>query len=167
MFLKNKFFILLFLFVVHLSYAFAGESDYYLALKYLDDAGKEETTYIQIDEKPYLTFSSSSLEITAKGISLAYDKVIDITFVDKTITEIPESVSTDEDRAKIIFLDEATLLLTGFKNLDTIAVFSLDGKKLPVNYEKTDNNLTIHLNNLPKAVYVVKTKYKSFKVIKQ
>ena len=61
----------------------ANDNNYLLALTYTEDGEGSKTTYVKLTEKPIISFSAKNIEISGVNISLLYENVTSISFVDE------------------------------------------------------------------------------------
>lgn len=145
----------------------ANDNHYLLALKYLDDGGNTETSYVKLADKPIVSLASDKLEISCSNIALLYEKVVSISFVDSETTAIDGVLTDNKLVPKIISFDGTTLILSGIESNSKISLYSTEGKVVANEIANDKNETTVSLSSLPNAVYIIKTNKKSFKIIKK
>ena len=129
-----------------------------------------ETTFgermiCQFSENPKLTHNDKTVTLATSRVTVTYQtSEITKVYIDGDSSTKIESVNIDGE--KIIINDDA-VYLTGLSNGQIIRVYSVKGdlvKSLPV----SDNgSVTIQLTNLPKGLYIIKTKNQSFKITRK
>lgn len=82
----------------------ANDNNYLLALTYTEDGESSKTTYVKLTEKPIISFSANNIEISGINISLLYENVTSISFVDEETTNIDEISTKTKKFLKLPFL---------------------------------------------------------------
>lgn len=75
--------------------------------------------------------------------------------------------STSSPVFTFTYRDGHTVLLSGVPEKDIIQVFSVNGMKMPINIERNDNHVILHLDNYLPSVYVICVGNQSYKVRKK
>ena len=145
----------------------ANDNNYLLALTYTEDGEGSKTTYVKLTEKPIISFSAKNIEISGVNISLLYENVTSISFVDEETTNIDEISTKNKEIPQIAFLSNSTLLVSGLIQGGKVTLYSIDGKVLSKQPANEEGKASISLENLPNGAYVVKTNKKSFKILKK
>lgn len=132
---------------------------------YINQKGQEPVT-VMLREKPVVTFDATSVHIDIPGMTILYEDVESFTFGSegKNPTSIAESAS---ERTRFRLTDAGDLLLTGNGQESKVAVYTADGKAVPVSLSHNDNETILHLGHLRRGVYIVKTEHHSFKIHKK
>jgi len=145
----------------------ANDNNYLLALTYTNDSGKQEVAYIKLTDKPTLSLASQKLEISGSNISLLYDQVLSITFVDKVTTSIGKDSVASQALPKIICLNNSMVSLSGLSKETSATLYNVEGKEITHRISDKEGYVSIPLANLQNGTYIIKTQNKSFKIIKK
>lgn len=145
----------------------ANDNNYLLSLSYIDDGGNPKTSYVKLTDKPVVSLSSDKLEISVLNVSLLYDNVTSISFVDEASTVIENIKGTKADSPKIVSFDGSYLKIEGIPANSSIYVYSLEGKMLLRQESGNDGSANIAFSNIKKGTFIVKTNTKSFKISKK
>ena len=132
---------------------------------YIHQKGQEPVT-VMLREKPVVTFDATSVHIDIPELTILYEDVESLTFGSEgeNPTSMPESAS---QRALFRLTEAGDLLLTGIEQESKVAVYTADGKAVPVSLSRNDNETTLHLGHLRRGVYIVRTDHHSFKIHKK
>lgn len=132
---------------------------------YIHQKGQEPVT-VMLREKPVVTFDATSVHIDIPELTILYEDVESFTFGSEG--ENPTSMTENASQRALFRLTEAgDLLLTGIEQESKVAVYTADGKAVPVSLSRNDNETTLHLSHLRRGVYIVRTDHHSFKIHKK
>lgn len=101
------------------------------------------------------------------NLSLSYDNVTSISFVDEATTSIEGRSNSTADSPKIVSFDGSILKITGLPVNTPVLVYTLEGKNQLQEKVGNDNSVSILFSNLKRGTYIVKTNSKSFKISKK
>ena len=145
----------------------ANDNNYLLSLSYIDDGGNPKTSFVKLTDKPIVSFSADKLEISVLNMSLSYDCVTSISFVDEATTAIEGNLEAKADSPKIVSFDGNTLKISGIPTHTTVWVYTLEGKMQQREVVGNECSVSISFSNLMRGTYIVKTNSKSFKISKK
>ena len=125
-----------------------------------------KTTEISLSKKPCVTFSADKILIKGAGINFEYPSNAIVKFTYKT-----EDVVNDIDAPYNefnFFRDEEHIVFNGIKSTDEIALYKLNGSRIPVQLTYSDENkVTLSLSSIPFGIYILKVNGKTTKIVKQ
>lgn len=118
---------------------------------------------VEFSASPVLSFRNDSLVITAGDVSIfALSDVRKVYFG----AAVPTSVSNVSAGQRLYFADSQTIIATGISQED-VAVYNINGMKMPAEISRTADGFTISLSALPRGIYIIKTKVQTFKINKR
>ena len=153
--MKKQLFTLLLLLGTGLCTAMAQTST--LVLTHAD--GK--TTEVELNSQPRIQLSADKMTIKAPLVSLEYAKEDVVRFHYKNVAN---GISNLEFQARY-HVGPGGILFYGVSTNDRIALYGVDGTRLPGNITTTGSNAFLSLSHLPRGVYVISFNGKTFKII--
>lgn len=125
-----------------------------------------KTTEISLSKKPRVTFSEDKVLVKGSGITFEYSANDILKFTYKK-----EDVVNDIDTPNNVvnfFRDEEHIVFNGIKSTDEVALYKLNGSRIPVQLTHSDDNkVTLSLSGIPSGIYILKVNGKTTKITKQ
>ena len=125
-------------------------------------------------QQPNIVFGEDGLEVQTADVEF---KLPSTSFADIDRIEFESDDSgetTDlEEKVEVVpmlrfqFLDGQTVVIDGVRGDVLVSQHSIDGKAVAMNVERQENRLVVHLNHLPKGIYILKIDNQSFKISKK
>lgn len=127
-----------------------------------------DSTYIELDTNPVISFTKESLTVSTSDLVISYDKVVNISFTDKVPVDIPTSISpVNANKVLLRFTSPATFDLLNVPDGARISVYTVDGRLYPSEIAVSGDVATVSLAGSNNGVYIIKVGNKSFKVTKR
>ncbi len=152
---------------------FADDTSLMLAVVYLDADNREQKLEIALSDNPEITFNNDTLTIAyngkSDGIRYQYDKVIDLRFDDKTITDISD-ISFGQNSSKttrIFYNDRSHIRVICAESIKNVDLFTVGGAKVSAPTQISAMNANIDLSGLGVGVYLLRINKQTFKIIKK
>lgn len=119
----------------------------------------------KLSELPVITFDAKQLYINADDFSAVYDDVESICFTDTVETAI-DNIEKEEDTPRVLvsFTDGHRVMLSGCGQTVRYAVYSVDGRKVSVDAERTADGILLDFGRLIPGIYVININSQSFKI---
>lgn len=171
--LHKKLYILLFVVLSVFTHANAANTYDKLIVEF----GNEKDTCIIINEKLIVEFGADVVYIRATDDSFYtefdYKNIQRIYFGDNS--KPSETLGPVDDitnklkpsRFTFEYVDGQTIRMTGVDETTKVALYSIDGKRMPMDAERNDDEVTIHLDGFQRGFYIIKTNNQSFKIYKK
>ena len=150
--------ILLMFALLLLSTLISKVSAQFLTLHHADGTTTDVELYIQ----PRVEFTASKLLLTSPVLSMEYD-VKDILRI--TYKGVPTEIFTPQDDAGYM-LDSDRLVFHHVKDVRNIAVYTLNGIRVPVSIAHNADEASLSIASLPKGTYLLKANGRTSKVQK-
>ena len=131
-------------------------------------------------EKPRVLFNNGKLRVallspqysTTPSNELEFMDIASINFLEEefpseggdTPTSIEESPAAT---LQLHFLDGNTVVAEGLADNSAVQVYAIDGRQAGADIERYDRQVTIHLDQLPLGVYIIRIGSQSFKIYKK
>lgn len=132
---------------------------------YINQKGQEPVK-VMLSEKPEVTFDATSVKISTPAMTILYEDLESFTFGNEGVN--PTEIDIEgKQYVQFSLVGDNNVSLSGLESGNSLRLFSLDGKALPVSATRNNNEIILHLGNLPSGVYIVKTDHQSFKIIKK
>lgn len=132
---------------------------------YINQKGQNTIT-VMLSDKPVVTFDATSVHIDIPELSILYDDVESFTFGSEGI--MPTAIDEKAPQKVIFRLTETgDVQLTGVDRDCMVAVYTADGKAVPLTVGRNNSEITLHLGHLRRGVYIVRTDHQSFKINKK
>lgn len=131
---------------------------------------------IILEEKPVVTFSNSGLHIKAMNENNVVTAEIDLPFDDMPRFEFTDAEQTldieeydDEMPVPFCFeyTDGQTVFINGLSEPEYVSVYGIDGRRRPADIERHTRSVAVHLDQLPKGYYIIRTEKHSFKIYRK
>ena len=111
-------------------------------------------------DNPRIEHQDTKIVVTTNSTTVEFNTV-DIAKVG--ISDTDTSIGSHENIAKKVSLSNEHIRLMNFTPGSDVTLCNMEGKQIQRQMVQNDGSLVISLNPLPSGVYVVKTKYQSFK----
>ena len=150
---------LLFLFFVMLS---AGNSDLQaqtLVLHHSDGT----TTDVELYTQPQVKFQNDKVLITSTVLDMEYSKsdVLKFTYKGGTLGIYSPKEQADYSQ------ENGQLVFHGIKSTDKLAVYAVNGIRVPVRLQHSGSSATLSLSSIPSGVYVLSVNGRTSKFTKR
>lgn len=126
-----------------------------------------------LTDKPTMTFNNGKLTATAPSdtYTLEFTNVARMEFEEKEeiVTDVEEEMAAElsPETLRLLFLDSQTALVNGLHDGDLTRLYTIDGRVVPAEMERSGSRLTIYLGSLPQGVYIIRIGNQSFKIYKK
>lgn len=171
--LHKRIYMLLFAVLSVFAGANAANSGDALIVEFND--ANEADQYFYLAEKPVVEFGMDVVLITSSSFTTQFDcsSIKRIYFGDDTKeSDSPGPVTSLEEketpnRFTFEYVDGQTVRMTGVAESMQVALYSIDGKRMPMDAERNGDVVTLYLGGLQRGFYVIKTNEQSFKIYKK
>lgn len=120
------------------------------------------TTEVELYTKPKVTFEGNKLFVKSSVINLEYQVGDVIRFYYKGKGTEINSVQQEADYEQF----DEQLVLHNIKSEDNIAVYNLNGIRVPVRFTFSNGNASLPLSSIPAGVYLLDVNGKTVKFMK-
>jgi hypothetical protein len=124
------------------------------------------TTEISLSKKPLVTFSADKVVIKGAGINFEYpsNDIIKFTYKKEDVVDNIDAPNNEVN----FFRDEEHIVFNGIKSTDEVALYKLNGSRIPVQLNSSeDNKVTLSLSGIPSGIYILKVNGRTTKITKQ
>ena len=159
---KLLFFLLSLLFVLGKMNSFAQDKVKGIIVE-LSSGKKME---FRLDDHPKLVFDGQTIKLTADGVQVEYTP---LDLMKLTMGQVPNVSSGIEEHTSAqndIKVEAGFVRLNGFKEGDSIAVYSSNGAKLAEYRIGFNGSLVIPISSLPTGISVIKTNKQFIKILR-
>ena len=159
---KLLFFLLSLLFVLGKMNSFAQDKVKGIIVE-LSSGKKME---FRLDDHPKLVFDGQTIKLTADGVQVEYAP---LDLMKLTMGQVPNVSSGIEEHTSAqndIKVEAGFVRLNGFKEGDSIAVYSSNGAKLAEYRIGFNGSLVIPISSLPTGIYEIKTNKQFIKILR-
>ena len=125
-----------------------------------------DSIYIDLSNHPKIEFDRDYFSITDEGIKITYENAINISFVN-SLPIIDNIEKNTIQKEKFAFINSNTIIISGLSDLRNLHVYTIEGKEIKLNIDYSQQEATLHLEDLSQGIYIIKTKHQSFKVVKK
>ena len=125
-----------------------------------------KTTEISLSKKPRVTFSADKVLVKGSGINFEYsaNDIIKFTYKKEDVVNDIDAPNNEVN----FFRDEEHIVFNGIKSTDEVALYKLNGSRIPVQLiHSDDNKVTLSLSGIPSGIYILKVNGKTTKITKQ
>ena len=140
------------------------------------EKGKTEAVFsCWLTDKPVLSFDQTAGSLTA--IVSTQDQPVTIEFLEIDHIGLQEgekptgidvlTKDAGKNTLDLKFVDAQTVVVNGLTDNMSAQLYSLDGKAVSAEIERSSCQVTFHLNTLPQGVYVIRIGQQSFKIVKK
>lgn len=157
-----------------MSFSYSAQAS--VALTVYSNQSMDPIYTIILEEKPVVTFTNGSLHVLATNENNVTTAEFDLPFEEMPRFEFAEADQTQdieevEDEQPIPFrfefTDGQTVLINGLSETERVSVYGIDGRQRPAEIERRTYGATVHLDQLPKGYYIIKTEKHSFKIYRK
>lgn len=148
---------------------FATEVVEALQIDYKKD-GKVISATFAFETNPKVFFEGETLYIQSESLTETYiiDDVVDFKFVMIDATAIEQlKTQSPANPIKFSFFSNELIKVTGDNLTPEVNLFTADGRQVKVQSDFSNNEINIHLEALPRGLYIIKTNHHSFKFIRK
>lgn len=171
--LQRKFYMLLFSVLSVFAGANAANTGDALIVEFND--ADEAEQYFYLADTPKVEFGQDVVYIISNDFTTQFDysliKRIYLGDNSQSSVDPGPATSLEEEttpnRFTFQYVDGQTVRMTGVDDATKVALFSIDGKRMSMEAERNDDEVTIHLGGLQRGFYVIKTNKQSFKIYKR
>lgn len=146
--------------------AHANNENGYMLIVQKNNQMVNDSIYIDLSNHPKIEFDRDYFSITDEGIKITYENAINISFVN-SLPIIDNIDKNTIQKEKFAFINSNTIILSGLSDLRNLHVYTIEGKEIKLNIDYSQQEATLHLEDLSQGIYIIKTKHQSFKVVKK
>ena len=141
---------------------------------------EDQTQQFYLSESPKIVFGADEIVVyhnatTAEEFTtFSYSQVkrIYITSLESSSEQSGETTSVEEELKKenifsFRYVDGQTVCIAGIEPNTVIGLYSVNGQKIPMETNRSDNEVVISLSSLPRGIYVIRCNNQSFKIYKK
>lgn len=132
--------------------------------------GQALSATFTFDAQPKVVFEGETLSILSESGTQSFiiDEVVCFKFVSIETTDIKQQeLLPTSQHVYFTFIGNDLIKVTGNSLTPEVALFTTDGRKVSVYSDFSSNEINIHLEALPRGLYIVKTNHHSFKFIRK
>ena len=146
--------------------AHANNENGYMLIVQKNNQMVNDSSYIDLSNHPKIEFDRDYFSITDEGIKITYENAINISFVN-SLPIIDNIEKNTIQKEKFAFINSNTIIISGLSDLRNLHVYTIEGKGIKLNIDYSQQEATLHLEDLSQGIYIIKTKHQSFKVVKK
>ena len=146
--------------------AHANNENGYMLIVQKNNQMINDSIYIDLSNHPKIEFDRDYFSITDEGIKITYENAINISFVN-SLPIIDNIEKNTIQKEKFAFINSNTIIISGLSDLRNLHVYTIEGKEIKLNIDYSQQEATLHLEDLSQGIYIIKTKHQSFKVVKK
>ena len=146
--------------------AHANNENGYMLIVQKNNQMVNDSIYIDLSNNPKIEFDRDYFSITDEGIKITYENAINISFVN-SLPIIDNIEKNTIQKEKFAFINSNTIIISGLSDLRNLHVYTIEGKEIKLNIDYSQQEATLHLEDLSQGIYIIKTKHQSFKVVKK
>ena len=146
--------------------AHANNENGYMLIVQKNNQMVKDSIYIDLSNHPKIEFDRDYFSITDEGIKITYENAINISFVN-SLPIIDNIEKNTIQKEKFAFINSNTIIISGLSDLRNLHVYTIEGKEIKLNIDYSQQEATLHLEDLSQGIYIIKTKHQSFKVVKK
>ena len=146
--------------------AHANNENGYMLIVQKNNQMVNDSIYIDLSNHPKIEFDRDYFSITDEGIKITYENAINISFVN-SLPIIDNIEKNTIQKEKFAFINSNTIIISGLSDLRNLHVYTIEGKQIKLNKDYSQQEATLHLEDLSQGIYIIKTKHQSFKVVKK
>lgn len=109
------------------------------------------TTDVELYLMPRIQFQNDHVLITSSVLDMDYPKENVLRFSYKVVTNDVKAVKRDADYSR----ENGQLVFHGIDQTDKVAVYNMNGIRVPVRLIRSGNDVTLPLASIPSGVYVL------------
>ena len=118
-----------------------------LVLHHADDT----TTDVELYLMPRIQFQNDHVLITSSVLDMDFPKENVLRFSYKVVTNDVKAVKRDADYSR----ENGQLVFHGIDQTDKVAVYNMNGIRVPIRLIRSGNDVTLPLASIPSGVYVL------------
>jgi hypothetical protein len=125
-----------------------------------------------LTEKPILSFNHADSTMIVKvptrsdSLSVSFSKMV-IKLRDNTTGIENVTSGSNKKTLELQFVDAQTVVIKGMIENMPANLYRIDGKVVSADIERSNYQVTFHLNALPQGVYIIRIGQQSFKIFKK
>ena len=146
--------------------AHANNENGYMLIVQKNNQMVNDSIYIDLSNHPKIEFDRDYFSITDEGIKITYENAINISFVN-SLPIIDNIEKNTIQKEKFAFINSNTIIISGLSDLRNLHGYTIEGKEIKLNIDYSQQEATLHLEDLSQGIYIIKTKHQSFKVVKK
>ena len=146
--------------------AHANNENGYMLIVQKNNQMVNDSIYIDLSNHPKIEFDRDYFSITDEGIKITYENAINISIVN-SLPIIDNIEKNTIQKEKFAFINSNTIIISGLSDLRNLHVYTIEGKEIKLNIDYSQQEATLHLEDLSQGIYIIKTKHQSFKVVKK
>ena len=146
--------------------AHANNENGYMLIVQKNNQMVNDSIYIDLSNHPKIEFDRDYFSITDEGIKITYENAINISFVN-SLPIIDNIEKNTIQKEKFAFINSNTIIISVLSDLRNLHVYTIEGKEIKLNIDYSQQEATLHLEDLSQGIYIIKTKHQSFKVVKK
>ena len=146
--------------------AHANNENGYMLIVQKNNQMVNDSIYIDLSNHPKIEFDRDYFSITDEGIKITYENAINISFVN-SLPIIDNIEKNTIQKEKFAFINSNTIIISALSDLRNLHVYTIEGKEIKLNIDYSQQEATLHLEDLSLGIYIIKTKHQSFKVVKK
>ena len=146
--------------------AHANNENGYMLIVQKNNQMVNDSIYIDLSNHPKIEFDRDYFSITDEGIKITYENAINISFVN-SLPIIDNIEKNTIQKEKFAFINSNTIIISGLSDLRNLHVYTIEGKEIKLNIDYSQQEATLHLEDLSQGISIIKTKHQSFKVVKK
>ena len=159
---KLLFFLLSLLFVLGKMNSFAQDKVKGIIVE-LSSGKKME---FRLDDHPKLVFDGQTIKLTADGVQVEYAPLDLMKLTMGQVSNVSSGIEEHTSAQNDIKVEAGFVRLNGFKEGDSIAVYSSNGAKLAEYRIGFNGSLVIPISSLPTGISVIKTNKQFIKILR-
>ncbi len=159
---KLLFFLLSLLFVLGKMNSFAQDKVKGIIVE-LSSGKKME---FRLDDHPKLVFDGQTIKLTADGVQVEYAPLDLMKLTMGQVSNVSSGIEERTSAQNDIKVEAGFVRLNGFKEGDSIAVYSSNGAKLAEYRIGFNGSLVIPISSLPTGISVIKTNKQFIKILR-
>lgn len=146
-----------------------------VALHVFEEGNSAPSWIIILEELPTVTFTEDGLHVTAGNddvitadFILPFDKMPRFEFAEADQTQDIETIESHVPVPfRFEFIDGQTVYVDGLSEMEHVYVYGIDGRQRSAEIEQHVHGVAVHLEQLPKGYYIIRTENQSFKIYKK
>ena len=109
------------------------------------------TTDVELYTQPLVTFENDKVLVKSSVLNMEFEKADVLRFTYKGSSQGIAAPHGDADMSR----DGDRLVFRGVKPSDQVAVYTANGIRVPVRLQRSDNDATLSLSQIPTGVYLL------------
>ncbi len=121
------------------------------------------TTDVELYTQPQVKFQNDKVLITSTVLNMEYPKSDVLKFTFKGTKTGISSPKQQSDYSQ----EDGQLVFHGIKSTDKLAIYTVNGIRVPVNFQRSGSSATLPLASIPSGVYVLSVNGRTSKFTKR